>query len=90
MNITVYTSQSCIWCVRAKELLAAKGYTFSEVNLSKVENRTPDHLREFNRVTNRARTVPQIIVDGVCIGGYEGLVEQIKSGELYNKVSNEG
>jgi glutaredoxin 3 len=31
--------------------------------------------REFAAVTNGARTVPQIIIDGECIGGFTELTE---------------
>ena len=35
----------------------------------------PAAQREFSVATNGARTVPQIIIDDVCIGGFTELTE---------------
>lgn len=39
-------------------------------------------LREFSQVTNGARTVPQIVIDGRCIGGFTELTELHMEGGL--------
>lgn len=39
-------------------------------------------MREFAEVTNGARTVPQIFVEGKLIGGYTDLVDLHMEGEL--------
>ncbi len=39
-------------------------------------------MKEFAEVTNGARTVPQIIIDGRSIGGFSELMELHKDGEL--------
>lgn len=43
-----------------------------------------DHAarEEFVRVTNGARTVPQILIDGRVIGGFSELTELHMDGEL--------
>jgi glutaredoxin 3 len=38
--------------------------------------------REYAEVTNGARTVPQIIIDGKLIGGFSELTELHMDGEL--------
>ena len=38
--------------------------------------------REFAAATNGARTVPQIIIDGECIGGFTELTELHMEDEL--------
>jgi len=38
--------------------------------------------QKFTQVTNGARTVPQIIIDSVPIGGFMELMERHKNGEL--------
>lgn len=38
--------------------------------------------REFAEVTNGARSVPQIIIDGKCIGGFTELTELHMDDEL--------
>jgi glutaredoxin 3 len=39
-------------------------------------------MKEFSAVTNGARTVPQIVVDGKCIGGFTELTELHMDGGL--------
>jgi len=39
-------------------------------------------LKEFAEVTNDARTVPQIIIDGNPVGGFSELTELHMDGEL--------
>jgi glutaredoxin 3 len=39
-------------------------------------------MREFIEVTDGARTVPQIIIDGKPIGGFDELTELHMDGEL--------
>lgn len=39
-------------------------------------------MKEFVEVTNGARTVPQITIDGKTIGGFDDLTEMHMDGEL--------
>jgi glutaredoxin 3 len=39
-------------------------------------------LSEFRQVTNGARTVPQIVIDGRPIGGFDELTEMHMDGDL--------
>lgn len=39
-------------------------------------------MKEFAEVTNSARTVPQIIIDGKPVGGFSELTELHMDGEL--------
>jgi glutaredoxin 3 len=39
-------------------------------------------MREFSQVTNGARTVPQIVIDGKPIGGFDELTEMHMDGDL--------
>jgi glutaredoxin len=62
--ITIYGSPNCIWCLRAKQLAE----TFElEHEYKSVE----DYQAEFTSKFPAARTVPQIVWDGLHIGGYE-------------------
>jgi glutaredoxin 3 len=76
-EIVVYTTEPCARCIRAKDLLTARGLSYSEVNLAK----DPVGRRELARRTGHM-TFPQIIVDGDPIGGFEDLVEADERGEL--------
>ena len=83
----MYTTQRCPWCTRAKELLAAKGWS-----APLVEELDPmTHAQEFRvmRQQTGKNTVPQIFVvwnkpgeKPLYIGGYDVLAEWDKSGRL--------
>lgn len=75
MDIKIYTKDYCSYCVRAKSLLTSLGYPYEEIDITD----TPEKLRELAEIT-RMRTVPQIFVDGVCIGGYDELSGLVRSG----------
>lgn len=73
MRAKVFSKSDCPWCVKAKELLVAKGYEVEEVNLDDQNKRAL-----FRRNMSRAgygvpSTVPQIFVDDTYVGGYEDL-----------------
>jgi len=50
-----------------------------------------DHraMREFIEVTRGARTVPQIIIDGKPIGGFDELTELHMDGELVELIQTD-
>lgn len=77
-RVTVYSTGTCPICVKAKAALEKWSIPYKEVRI--------DHeqaaLREFSRVTNGARTVPQIVIDGRCIGGFSELTELHMDGML--------
>tara|TARA_X000000368_G_scaffold365054_1_gene311094 strand:+ start:551 stop:799 length:249 start_codon:yes stop_codon:yes gene_type:complete len=69
-EVIVYTTSWCGPCKYAKNLLLEKGLQFQEIDIEK-ENMTRDDL--FDKTGGR--TVPQIIINGTTIGGYDDLVE---------------
>ncbi len=76
-QITVYTTDPCARCIRAKELLARHDLTFAEVNLAK----DPVGRRELAAFTGHL-TFPQVVIDGEPLGGFQELVEADESGRL--------
>ncbi|HEB81772.1 MAG TPA: glutaredoxin [Gammaproteobacteria bacterium] len=70
-RLKVYSTGICPICDKTKALLKKWDIDFDEVRVDQ------DHagLREFSRVTNGARTVPQITIDGKWIGGFTELTE---------------
>ena len=70
-RVKVFSTASCPFCEKAKQLLD-KWHIPYDVGMidSDIAER-----REFAKVTNGARTVPQITIDGVCIGGFTELTE---------------
>ena len=69
-KIIIYTTSWCGPCKYAKSLLVEKGLEFQEIDIEQ-ENMTREDL--FDKTGGR--TVPQIIIDGTIIGGYDDLVK---------------
>ena len=77
-RVTVYSTTSCAICQRAKFMLQKWEIPFDEVLIDNDQQA----MREFIEVTDGARTVPQIIIDGKPIGGFDELTELHMDGEL--------
>ena len=77
-RVKVYSTGTCPFCDKAKALLKKWQIPFDEVRIDQDDV----GLREMQKVTNHARTVPQILVDGKCIGGFTELTELDMDGAL--------
>jgi glutaredoxin 3 len=77
-RVRIYSTSICPSCERAKKLLKKWSIPFEEVRVD-VDRAA---LREFSRITEGARTVPQITVDGKWIGSLTELTELHMEGEL--------
>ena len=75
--MTVYVSDWCPYCQRAKGLLAEKNVVFSEINIEDDANLREEMIARSNR-----RTVPQIFIGDRHVGGCDDLFELDRSGEL--------
>ena len=76
-GVIVYTTEPCGFCRQAKDLLAARGVDFAEVNLAK----DPDGRADLVALTGQM-TFPQIVVGRRSIGGFRELVEADRAGAL--------
>ena len=76
-KITVYTTDPCARCIRAKELLVKRELAFVEINLAK----DPVGRRELAAFTGRM-TFPQIVIDDEPLGGFQELLEADEAGRL--------
>ncbi len=77
-NIVIYTTNYCPYCVKAKKLLEQKGLSYQEIN---VEN--DDKLRQELVVkASGKKTVPQIFIGELHVGGCDDLHELESTGEL--------
>lgn len=73
----MYRTPWCPYCVRAERLLRRKGIPFEQIDVSgDVERR-----RWLEQVSGQ-RTVPQIFIDDVSVGGCDELHELEDSGKL--------
>ena len=74
----MYTTAVCPYCVRAKQLLKARGVeTIEEVRI----DLDPARREEMMQKTQR-RTVPQIYIGETHVGGCDDLVAMDKAGQL--------
>ncbi|MFQ6613712.1 MAG: glutaredoxin family protein [Fidelibacterota bacterium] len=75
--ITIYTTSWCPYCQAAKRLMQSENIPYEEIDIEdKGISRT-----QLVKITG-GRSVPQIIVDGKAIGGYDRLVKLVSSGKL--------
>ena len=82
-KVIVYTAPNCPYCVRAKELLKRRGVPFEEVLLSWQDESAWKEAEKRSGM----KTVPQIFIDGSCVGGYTDLAALEQSGELDRKLA---
>jgi glutaredoxin 3 len=77
-DVTVYTTESCPFCMRAKAFLDQRGVQYDEIFIS----RSDDAGRERLVAETGGYTFPQIIIDGRNIGGWDQLSALDSAGEL--------
>ena len=77
-RVTIYSTGTCPICDKTKTLLDKWQIAYEE---KRVDN-DQDALREMLEVSNHARTVPQLAIDGKWIGGFNELTEMHMEGEL--------
>lgn len=76
-KVTLYTTDKCSSCVRAKALLTQRAVPFEEVNLSR------DHDGRVALVQRTGMmTFPQILVGDEPLGGFEALAAADRDGRL--------
>lgn len=78
VDIRMYCTAFCPYCVRAEMLLKSKGVT--DIDKIFIDN-MPDGFGELVKLTGR-RTVPQIYIGERHIGGYDDLAALDRKGGL--------
>jgi glutaredoxin 3 len=77
-TIMMYATAICPFCVQAERLLRTKGV----VDIAKVRvDLEPARRQEMMQKTGR-RTVPQIYIGALHVGGYDDLVALDRAGKL--------
>ena len=84
MEIDIYTSPLCGFCIVAKNLLIKKGLNFNEYDILKVPSLEPIMIER----ANGSKTVPQIFINQQHIGGWEQLFGLDQNGKLDEILSN--
>lgn len=70
MNVQIYTKTTCIFCQRAKAWMKEHGIPYEEIDVSSSAD-----FSKMKEDIPGAVTVPQILIDGHVIGGYDNLME---------------
>jgi glutaredoxin len=77
MTIEIFTAPNCSDGNAAMAILREHDLRFVEFNIA-----SPASMAAFRARLPRGRSIPQIIINGECIGGYESLRLREKRGEL--------
>ena len=77
-NVKMYSTGTCPYCIRAKQLLQAKGV--AQIDEIRVDLE-PAARQTMMQITGR-RTVPQIFIGDTHVGGHDDLVALDQRGEL--------
>ncbi|EEX64475.1 glutaredoxin 3 [Vibrio metoecus] len=77
LKIEIYTKSYCPYCKAAKQTLTSMGLSYHEIEVS-------DSQILLREMVNRSlrRTVPQIFVGDIHIGGHDDLMAAIKNGQF--------
>ncbi len=77
-NVEIYTSPTCGYCHAAKRLLDEKNVNFNEIDVLQ----TPGKKDEMITRANGGRTVPQIFIGGIHVGGCDDLYALERANKL--------
>lgn len=77
-RIEIYSTAVCPYCVAAKNFLAERGQRWEEYRV----DRDPARREEMLVRSNQRRTVPQIFIDDVHVGGFDDMVALERAGKL--------
>lgn len=81
-KVEIYTIAVCPYCDQAKQLLARKGISYTEIRI----DLDPVKRSEMLERTGGRRTVPEIFIGDELIGGYDDLWAYEQSGKLDEKL----
>ena len=70
-KVEIYSKEICIYCVMAMNFFDSKGISYKVYSAD-----NPDIFKEMLERNPSARSVPQIFIDDILIGGYTDLVEK--------------
>lgn len=76
-NVTIYSSNYCPFCFRAKQLLEYKQVEFNEINVDGKHELRQEMMDKCGR-----HTVPQIWIGEQHVGGCDDLFALESAGEL--------
>lgn len=66
MSVTVYSTTTCPWCVKAKDYLKSKGVEYNDVNVSLDPAKAKEMIEKSGQ-----RGVPVLDINGNIIVGFD-------------------
>lgn len=78
VEVIVYAGPNCPYCTKAKALLRRKNVTFEEYNVKE----DAEKLSEMLARTGGRKTIPQIFINGIHVGGCDDLYALNDAGKL--------
>ena len=72
--ITIYSRPNCTWCDQSKALLESKGLEYNELMLD-----LDVTVEQLKQLVPGAKSVPQIMDDGLYVGGFKELVKHLET-----------
>jgi glutaredoxin 3 len=77
-NVEIYTTPTCPYCLAAKRLLAKKGVSYAEIDVS----RDPELRQAMTHRAGGRTSVPQIFINGRSVGGSDDIHALERDGKL--------
>ena len=82
MNIKIYTSNWCSYCVAAKKIFEEHKIEYEEINIEE-QNISREDLVNLSG----GYTIPQIFINNKCIGGYDKLMDLFQNDKLKDLIN---
>jgi len=76
-DVIMYSTLFCPYCMRARKLLKNKNIEFEEIRVGSSAS-----LWQEMREKTGGTTVPQILINGQAIGGYDDMSQLDREGKL--------
>jgi len=77
VQVQMYATAFCPYCVRARSLLERKGVAWQEISVDGDRERFQEMTQRANRTT-----VPQIFIGELHVGGYDDMAALERAGKL--------
>lgn len=84
-DIQMYTTAVCPFCIAAKNLFKSRGLEWQEIRI----DTDPERMREMLERSSGRRTVPQIFINDIHVGGFDDLAAADRSGRLAEILGDE-
>ena len=84
-RVLMYSTAVCPYCIRAEQLLRARGVT----NIEKIRVDLDPVQRDEMMARTSRRTVPQIFIGDTYVGGCDDLIALDQAGKLIPLLSGE-